>query len=88
MKNHTIQTAEQLKPIIAGFRKSAGLTQEDLAIRLGVTQQTYSAAERNAPHMSVGKLLSVLHALGVELVLQPKSSSADGTPSGVTPAEW
>jgi len=87
MKNYTIQTVDQLKPIIAGFRKSAGLTQ-DLAMRLGITQQTYSVAERKASTMSVGKLLNVLNALGVELVLQPKSKNADGAPVGVTSAQW
>ncbi len=88
MKHYAIQTAEQLKPVIAGFRKSAGLTQEALAMRLGTTQQTYSAAERNAANMSVSKLLSILNALGVEMVLQSKSSSADGAPSGVKSAQW
>jgi HTH-type transcriptional regulator/antitoxin HipB len=88
MSNYTIQAAEQLKPIIAGFRKSAGLTQEDLAMRLGITQQTYSAAERNAANMSVSKLLTVLNALGVELVLQPKPTNTDGTPVGVKSAQW
>lgn len=47
-----------------------------MAKRLGVTQQTYSAAERNAANMSVGKLMSVLHALDVELVLQAKADKA------------
>jgi HTH-type transcriptional regulator/antitoxin HipB len=88
MRNYTIQTAEQLKPIIAGFRKSAGLTQEDLAMRLGITQQTYSVAERNAPNMSVSKLLAVLNALGVELVLQSKPTKIDGTPTSVKSAQW
>ncbi len=88
MGNYTIRTAEQLKPIIAGFRKSAGLTQEDLAMRLGITQQTYSVAERNASNMSVSKLLAVLNALGVELVLQPKPTNTDVTPAGVKSAQW
>ena len=60
MKNYPLQTADQLQPILAAFRKTAGLTQADLAVRLGVTQQTYSAAERNAANMSVAKLMAVL----------------------------
>jgi HTH-type transcriptional regulator/antitoxin HipB len=88
MSNYTIQMAEQLKPIIAGFRKSAGLTQADMAMRLGITQQTYSVAERNASNMSVSKLLSVLNALGVELVLQPKQTNTDGTSAGAKSAQW
>ena len=88
MDNYSIQTAAQLAPIIAGFRKSAGLTQAEMAMRLGTTQQTYSAAERNASSMSLSKLLTVLNALGVEIVLQPKHSSAEATPSGVKSAQW
>jgi len=88
MSNYTIQTAEQLKPIIAGFRKSAGLTQADMAVRLGITQQTYSVAERNASNMSVNKLLTVLNALVVELVLQSKLTNTDGTSAGVKSGQW
>ena len=88
MTKYTIQTADQLRPIIAGFRKSAGLTQEDLATRLGITQQTFSSAERHASNMSVSKLLTVLHALGVELVLQPKSTNTDEAPVDVKSAQW
>ena len=55
----------QLQPILGGFRKTAGLTQADMAKRLGVTQQTYSAAERNAANMSVVKLMRALQALDV-----------------------
>lgn len=88
MKNFPLQTAEQLNPILAAFRKTAGLTQADLAVRLGVTQQTYSAAERNAANMSVAKLMAVLNALDVELVLQPKSGKARPAPSASTAAPW
>jgi HTH-type transcriptional regulator/antitoxin HipB len=88
MSDYTIQTAEQLKAIIVGFRKSAGMTQEDLALRLGITQQTYSAGERNAANMTVSKLISVLNVVGVEMVLQSKSSNADATLSGVKSAQW
>jgi HTH-type transcriptional regulator/antitoxin HipB len=88
MNKFTIQTAEQLTPIMVGFRKNAGLTQADMATRLGITQQTYSVAERNALNMSVSKLLSVLNTLGVELVLQPKPMGKDATPVGVTSAQW
>lgn len=88
MKNFPIQTADQLQPILAAFRKTAGITQADLAMRLGVTQQTYSAAERNAANMSVAKLMAVLNALDVELVLQPKSAKAVPAPPGKPAAQW
>jgi HTH-type transcriptional regulator/antitoxin HipB len=88
MSAYPVQTAEQLKPLLAAFRKSAGLTQEALATRLGVTQQTYSAAERNAGQMSAAKLLTVLHALGVELVLQPRPAPDTRGPHVAEPSPW
>ena len=88
MKNYPLQTPDQLQPILAAFRKTAGLTQADLAVRLGVTQQTYSAAERNAANMSVAKLRDVLNAFDVELVLQPKSAKAALATSNQPTAQW
>ena len=88
MNNYPLQTPDQLQPILAAFRKTAGLTQADLAVRLGVTQQTYSAAERNAANMSVAKLMAVLNALDVELVLQPKSVKTALAPSNQPTAQW
>ena len=88
MKNYPLQTPDQLQPILAAFRKTAGLTQADLAVRLGVTQQTYSAAERDAANMSVAKLMAVLNALDVELVLQPKSVKTALAASNQPTAQW
>ena len=76
MNEFKIQTPDQLRPIVTGFRKSAQLTQAEMAVKLGVTQQTYSAAERNTSHMSVENLMMVLNTLGVELVLRKKNTGS------------
>ncbi len=70
--------------LLQAFRKNAGLTQSEAALRLGVTQQTYSALERNAEKVSAGRLLKLLGILGVELVLSkpdadPKPVPASGS---------
>ena len=59
-----------------------------MAKRLGVTQQTYSAAERNAANMSVGNLMKALQALDVELVLQAKADKAASEASKQAAALW
>ncbi len=64
-----IKTLSQLRPILVGFRKSAGLTQAGMASHLGVTQQTYSQLEANPAAVSVERLFKVLRVLDVELVL-------------------
>ncbi|MBF3430193.1 helix-turn-helix domain-containing protein [Burkholderia pseudomallei] len=66
---HEIKTLGQLRPILRGFRKSAGLTQAILASRLGVTQQTYAQFEANPASASVERLFKVLRALDIELTL-------------------
>ena len=77
MSGFTVRTADQLPTLLQAFRKEAGLTQSEAALRLGVTQQTYSALERNAENIGAARLLKLLSILGVEMVLdKPPSSSA------------
>lgn len=69
MAGYTVRTADQLPALLQAFRKEAGLTQSEAALRLGVTQQTYSTLERNAETVGAARLLKLLGVLGVELVL-------------------
>ena len=84
MPKFTVRTAAQLPPLLQAFRKEAGLTQAEVARRLGVSQQTYSAMERNADRVGTARLLNLLNILGVELMLGTPSPEAAPTagPSG------
>jgi len=83
MADFPIRTAEQLPVVLQAFRKQAGLTQAAVAMRLGITQQTLSALERNAEKVSADRLLALLSILGVELVLRQGSGSpAPKPPTG------
>lgn len=86
MADFTIHTAEQLPLVLQAFRKQAGLTQSAVAMRLGITQQTLSAMERNAEKVSAERLLALLSILGVELVLRQGSDSP--APKPATGANW
>lgn len=79
MNDYPLRTAEQLSLLLQAFRKESGLTQSEVALRLGVTQQTYSTLERNAESVGVARLLKLLGILGVELVLSKPGNTA-GTP--------
>jgi HTH-type transcriptional regulator/antitoxin HipB len=82
----TVRTADQLPTLLQAFRKEAGLTQREVALRLGVTQQTYSALERNADTVGAARLLKLLNILGVELVLgKPNANAGPVKGSGQTP---
>jgi HTH-type transcriptional regulator/antitoxin HipB len=76
MNRYVVRTAEQLPALLKAFRKNAGLTQEQVAVRLGVTQQTLSALERNAQRVSAERLLQLLGILGADMVLQPRHTEA------------
>lgn len=88
MSQYTVRTPEQLPALLKAFRKQAGLTQGQLATRLGITQQTLSALERNARKVSADRLLQLLAILGVEMVLQSRSHDADAKAPASGGAGW
>ena len=71
----TVRTTEQLPQLLKAFHQECGLDQADVALRLGVTQQTVSALERNAEAVSAERLMRLLNILGVEWVLRTRSAS-------------
>jgi HTH-type transcriptional regulator/antitoxin HipB len=86
MNEFTVHTSEHFSALLQGFRRQAGLTQAEMAKRLGITQQTLSAFERNAEKASAERLLEYLSILGVDLVLR---QSQGVPPDGSAPdVEW
>ncbi|PLP96506.1 helix-turn-helix domain-containing protein [Cupriavidus pauculus] len=80
-----IRILTQLNPVLQGFRKSRGLTQADVAARLGVSQQSYARLEANPGRASMARVLAVLQALEVDLVLTPRAPVvASDTAEGAT----
>ncbi|MGN8186758.1 helix-turn-helix domain-containing protein [Burkholderia sp. 22088] len=80
-----VQTLTQLRPILVGFRKSAGLTQAQLAARLGVTQQSYAQLEANPSAVSIERLFKVLNTLGVRMTLAPGTQDASAASADPAP---
>ena len=66
---YPLKTINQLRPLLIGFRKVNGLTQKNIAERLGVTQQTYARLEANPSSASIERLFKVFTVLGVEIEL-------------------
>lgn len=86
MDTFIIRTPDQLSAMLRGFRREAGLTQAEVATRLGVRQQTLSALERNAAAISTERLMRLLSVLGVELVL--RQASPDAVPPTPAQPQW
>ena len=79
-----LRTIDQLKPLVQGFRKQAGLTQAVIAEKLGITQQSYAQMESNLGSTSVERLYTLLRLLNVELSFVPSDSASgdhDDNPS-------
>ena len=75
--DYPVKTPFQLRPLLVGFRKAAGLTQAQIASHLGVTQQTYAQLEAKPESASMDRLLQVLTVLKVGIVLTQTSGSAN-----------
>lgn len=88
MDEFLVRTAEQLPGLLQSFRKAAGLTQAEVAERLGITQQTLSALERNATTVSAARLMKLLSILGVELVLRRANGALPSTAGPHDKAQW
>lgn len=77
--DYPLKTVSQLRPLLLGFRKKSGLTQEKLAQRLGISQQSYAAFEAHPAAASVERLFRVLRLLSVDMRLL--STEADLAPA-------
>lgn len=86
MADYAIGNGEQLHAYLRALRKTRGLTQQDLADRLGVARPRVSKIERFPGDVTLGNLLPVLRALGVQLIIRDpndqEKNSAIPTPHG------
>lgn len=70
---------DQIGRRVAAFRNTAGLTQERLAERVGVTVETISRLERGTSIPSISRLASISEAVGIELgqLFSPPAGETD-----------
>jgi DNA-binding transcriptional regulator YiaG len=57
-------------------RRTIGMTQQELARMLGVSQGRLSTMEQSASSMTVERFLTLIHALKLELVLTERHEDA------------
>jgi len=72
--NYSIKTLSQLPLMLKGFRKARRLTQDAMAEKLGITQQSYAYFEANAATATLDRLFMALRILGVEISLDQAAS--------------
>lgn len=73
----TVSSRRVLGALLRDARKRQGLTQQQLADVVDLTQYTVSNAERGVGNLRLDTLFRLLAALKLELVIQPRAL-ADG----------
>jgi HTH-type transcriptional regulator/antitoxin HipB len=70
-----VNSATQIGRILAARRKSMGLSQGELAIKLGLSQNRLSELESQPGKLTLERLLSLLNLLGLELQIDERAAS-------------
>lgn len=82
-----LSISDQLTPLLQTARKSARLSQTELAKRLDLSQSRMSAMELDPASMRLDQLLSICATLQLELVVQTKGAPESKQPSSAG-QEW
>jgi HTH-type transcriptional regulator/antitoxin HipB len=71
-----ILTAAQVGRLLQTARKAKGLSQQQIADQLGLSQKRISALELSPGDLSVDQLLAFCASVGLELAIQPKHDAS------------
>lgn len=77
MTEQIARNEKQLGAILRRARKHAGLTQAALGSHIHLRQGTVSRLEAGEPAMQLRTLMAAVSALGLELVVRPRSKGSE-----------
>ena len=72
-------TPQQIGQLVKKARKTLGVTQKDLALTSGTGLRFIIELEQGKPTCQIGKVLTVLHTLGIGIALTPPAVSGTGS---------
>ncbi len=76
---NTIKIPEQIGAAIRARRKQLKVTQKDLAMTCGTGLRFIIDLEKGKPTCQIGKILQILHALGLKLqIASPGTDTGQG----------
>lgn len=78
MIDYVIRHPPQLASLLKALRAQAGLSQAQVAARLGISHQAISALEKQPEKATVERLMRVLSVLQVALVLRQGQDPSNG----------
>jgi len=71
---YKIAIAQQLSSILKNKRKLAGLTQEDMGKKLGISQRVFARNEAHPEKVNFERILQILSELDADLVIRERNS--------------
>jgi HTH-type transcriptional regulator / antitoxin HipB len=71
-----VTTPNQFGAILAARRKHLGMSQAQVAARVGLSQNRLSVLEKNSATLTAAQLMSLLNVLGLDLAVNERASSA------------
>jgi HTH-type transcriptional regulator/antitoxin HipB len=77
MRDFHIRTPTQLKTVLRSLRRAQALNQSEFGRKVGLSQERISAIESHPERVTTDQLLTLLMALGMELVIKPRSLEAN-----------
>lgn len=83
--DHLLQLPDQLALHLKSLRKAAGVSQAQLAQRLGVSQSRVAAIERDPAAISVRQLMEILQLLDADLLMRPRADAVASPASAPVP---
>jgi HTH-type transcriptional regulator/antitoxin HipB len=81
MHSMSVRLPAQLGDLLRGTRLSRGLTQSEIAEKLGISVQAVSKLENNAARASFERIHRLCQVLGLEVVLQDKPTGVAESPA-------
>ena len=70
-------TTEQIGKLIRETRKTLGVTQKDLSLTSGTGLRFVIDLEKGKETCEVGKVLTILHTLGIKMILTPPTAGGE-----------
>lgn len=74
---HRLSSMAEAGALLRAERAARGLSQADMAGRIGVTRQHLIAMEAGAEGVAAGTLLRILADLGIVVLALPREAAAD-----------
>lgn len=72
-----VTTPSQVGEVLRGRRKARGMSQDELAAKLSISQSRLSTLESEPAGLTLDRLLALASVLGLEIVIQDKAPTSE-----------